>query len=80
MGKRGALTSFLWKVITPCSSPVPSSSNRVFTHVAGQSLQPPRRALGETLRREQGGNCKALGRPLPLALTGLVALGLVLSG
>lgn len=52
----------------------------VFTHVAGQSLQSPRRASGETPRREQGGNYRALGHSLQLAPTGFVALGLVLSG
>lgn len=48
MGKRGALTSFLWKVITLCSPPVPSSSTVCPRTWQGRAS--PRRASGETLR------------------------------
>lgn len=48
MGKRGALTSFLWKVITLCSPPVPSSSTVCPRTWQGRAS--PRRASGETPR------------------------------
>lgn len=57
MGKRGALTSFLWKVITPCSPP--SLLHRVSPPLAGQSL--PQEGLGSN--PEVGGG--RVGRASP---------------